>query len=55
MGELATASGVWFPQWVEVLAQVRLPEMRRQAYRLAVVGYQAWVSKAQWTAFSPTV
>ena len=39
MGELAKASGVWFPQWVEVLAQVRLPEMRRQAYRQAVVAF----------------
>jgi len=39
MGALARASGVWFPQWVEVLAQVRLPEMRRQAYRQAVVAF----------------
>jgi hypothetical protein len=33
------STGVWFPQWVEVLARVRLPELRRQAYRQAVLAY----------------
>ena len=31
--------GIWFPQWAEVLARVRLPALQRQTYRQAVVAY----------------
>jgi integron integrase len=33
------SSGVWFGQWAEVLARVRMAELKRQTYRQAVVAY----------------
>ena len=35
----APRPAVWFPQWAEVLAQVRLPALVRQQYRMAIVEY----------------
>jgi integron integrase len=32
-------SAVWFPHWAEVLNQLRLPELRRQQYRQAIIRY----------------
>jgi len=31
--------GVWFPQWSEALQNLRLPPLRRQQYRVAIVRY----------------
>ena len=39
MGEFPASEGVWFPQWTEALARLRLPEWRRQAYRRALIKY----------------
>jgi integron integrase len=32
----SSSSGVWFPQWAQALAQARLKEIERRAYRLAI-------------------
>ena len=34
-----SADGVWFPNWAEVLARVRLKELERRAYYRAIVEY----------------
>ena len=39
MSQSAASQGVWFPQWLEVLNRLRLPELRLRAYRQAVVAY----------------
>jgi integron integrase len=39
MGEFLASEGVWFPQWTEALARLRLPEWHRQAYRRALIEY----------------
>jgi integron integrase len=39
MGESKTSEDVWFPQWTTALARQRLPELRRQAYRQALIQY----------------
>jgi integron integrase len=39
MNPSSESKGVWFPQWVEVLNRLRLPELRLRAYRQAVVAY----------------
>src|SRR5208283_5802669 len=35
----APRPAVWFPQWEEVLVQVRLPGLVRQQYRTAILQY----------------
>jgi hypothetical protein len=42
-----SADGVWFPNWPEVLAKVRLKELERRAYRLAIVGYLTFCKRAR--------
>ena len=39
MGDFKASEGVWFPQWAAVLARLALPELRRQAYRRALIDY----------------
>ena len=39
MNPLSSTSGVWFPKWAEALAQARLRDFERQAYRLAIFEY----------------
>ena len=39
MNQSAASQGIWFPQWVEVLNRLRLPELRLRTYRQAVVAF----------------
>ena len=39
--------GVWFPNWAVVLAKVRLKDLDRQAYRLAIVGYLTFCKRSR--------
>ena len=39
MGLSSPSQGVWFPQWAEVLARVRLKDLERRAYRSAILEY----------------
>jgi integron integrase len=39
--------GVWFPQWADVLARVRLKDLDRRAYRLAIVEYLSFCKRAR--------
>lgn len=39
MNSHLSSDGVWFPNWAVVLAKVKLKDLDRQAYRLAIVGY----------------
>jgi integron integrase len=41
------SQGVWFPHWADVLAKVRLKDLDRQAYRLAIVGYLTFCKRAR--------
>ena len=41
------ADGVWFPNWAAVLAKVRLKDLDRRAYRLAIVGYLTFCKRAR--------
>jgi integron integrase len=41
------ADGVWFPNWAVVLAKVRLKDLDRRAYRLAIVGYLTFCKRAR--------
>jgi integron integrase len=43
----SSSDGVWFPNWAAVLAKVRLEELERQAYRLAIVGYLTFCKRAR--------
>jgi hypothetical protein len=40
-------SGVWFPHWADVLARVRLKELERRAYRLAIVEYLGFCKRSR--------
>ena len=42
-----SSDGVWFPNWAPVLAKVRLKDLARQAYRLAIVGYLTFCKRAR--------
>jgi site-specific recombinase XerC len=42
-----TSDGVWFPNWAVVLAKVRLKDLDRQAYRLAIVGYLTFCKRSR--------
>ena len=41
------SQGVWFPHWADVLAKVRLKDLDRRAYRLAIVGYLTFCKRAR--------
>jgi len=47
MDVLTSSSGVWFPQWAEVLARTRLKDMERRAYRLAIVQYLVFCKRSR--------
>ena len=42
-----SGDGVWFPNWAAVLAKVRLKELERRGYRLAIVGYLTFCKRAR--------
>ena len=42
-----SSNGVWFPNWAVVLAKVRLKDLDRRAYRLAIVGYLSFCKRAR--------
>lgn len=39
MNSPAVKNAVWFPSWPEALRQLRLPALRQQQYRLALIRY----------------
>ena len=47
MNDSTPASGVWFPHWAEVLAKVRLKDLERRSYRLAIVEYLSFCKRAR--------
>src|ERR1035437_5579503 len=47
MNDSTPASGVWFPHWAEVLAKVRLKDLERRAYRLAIVEYLTFCKRSR--------
>jgi len=47
MGNSSSTSGVWFPQWAEVLAGARLKDLERRAYRLAIVQYLVFCKRSR--------
>jgi integron integrase len=42
-----SSDGVWFPNWAVVLARVRLEDLDRRAYRLAIVGYLTFCKRSR--------
>ena len=47
MNPHSSSDGVWFPNWAAVLAKVRLKELDRRAYRLAIVGFLTFCKRAR--------
>lgn len=47
MGTSSSTSGVWFPQWAEVLAKARLKDLERRVYRLAIVEYLVFCKRSR--------
>jgi len=47
MNPPSSATGVWFPNWAAVLAKVRLKELERRGYRLAIVGFLTFCKRAR--------
>jgi integron integrase len=47
MNPHSSSDGVWFPNWAVVLARVRLKDLERRAYRLAIVGYLSFCKRAR--------
>jgi hypothetical protein len=47
MGLSSPSQGVWFPQWAEVLARVRLKDLERQAYRSAIMDYLGFCKRSR--------
>ena len=47
MNPHVSSEGVWFPNWAVVLARVRLKDLDRQAYRLAIVGYLSFCKRSR--------
>jgi integron integrase len=47
MNDSSPVSGVWFPQWADVLARVRLKELERRTYRLAIVEYLSFCKRSR--------
>jgi hypothetical protein len=47
MGLSSPTQGVWFPQWAEVLARVRLKDLERRAYRSAIMEYLGFCKRSR--------
>jgi hypothetical protein len=47
MGLSSPSQGVWFPQWAEVLARVRLKDLERRAYRSAIMDYLGFCKRSR--------
>jgi len=47
MNDSSPSAGVWFPQWADVLAGVRLKDLERRAYRLAIVEYLSFCKRSR--------
>jgi integron integrase len=47
MGLSSPTQGVWFPQWAEVLARVRLKDLERRAYRSAIMEYLSFCKRSR--------
>jgi integron integrase len=47
MGLSSSSQGVWFPQWAEVLARVRLKDLERRAYRSAIMDYLGFCKQSR--------
>ena len=47
MGLSSSSQGVWFPQWAEVLARVRLKDLERRAYRSAIRDYLGFCKRSR--------
>jgi integron integrase len=47
MNPHSSSDGVWFPNWAVVLARVRLKDLERRAYRLAIVGYLSFCKQSR--------
>ena len=42
-----SSQGVWFPHWADILIKVRLKDLERRAYRLAIVSYLTFCKRAR--------
>ena len=47
MGLSSSFQGVWFPQWAEVLARVRLKDLERRTYRSAIMDYLGFCKRSR--------
>ena len=47
MNDSSPVSGVWFPQWADVLAGVRLKDGERRTFRLAIVEYLSFCKRSR--------
>jgi hypothetical protein len=47
MDTSSSSSGVWFPQWAEVLSRARLKDLERRTYRLAIVQYLVFCKRSR--------
>ncbi len=49
MDRVRSAATVWFPEWPAALQRLRLPSLRRQQYRLAILRYLRFCKETrQW-------
>jgi integron integrase len=47
MKPFSSTDGVWFPKWAEALAQARLRDLERQAYRLAIFEFLRFCKRSR--------
>jgi len=47
MNSHLSSEGVWFPNWAVALARVKLKDLDRHAYRLAIVGYLSFCKRSR--------
>src|ERR1035437_6669591 len=47
MNDSSPTTGVWFPNWAEVLIRVRLKDLERRSYRLAIVEYLGFCKRSR--------
>jgi integron integrase len=47
MGLSSPSQGVWFPQWAEALARLRLKDLDRRAYRSAIMEYLSFCKRSR--------
>jgi integron integrase len=47
MKPFSSTDGVWFPRWAEALAQARLRDLERQAYRLAIFEFLRFCKRSR--------